>query len=86
MSTIESYFTKKNSTKFNIKNASHEELDDELYILFISNRREPGDGGVDYFGGFRKFTILVKNYGRPGSIGPKFVRELEGVMSRYHST
>ncbi|CAG8752035.1 9298_t:CDS:2, partial [Gigaspora rosea] len=48
--------------------------------------KEPGDGGIDQFGGYRGYTILgqCKNYPEPGSIGPQYVRDLEGVLSRYH--
>ncbi|CAG8575188.1 6137_t:CDS:2, partial [Gigaspora margarita] len=48
--------------------------------------REPGDGGIDYVGDFREYTILTqfKNYDEPGSIGPKYIRELEDIMSRYN--
>ncbi|CAG8619226.1 4034_t:CDS:2 [Ambispora gerdemannii] len=48
--------------------------------------QEPGDGGIDHFGGYKGYTIIVqcKNYGEPRSIGPKFLRELEGVLSRYN--
>ncbi|CAG8767131.1 24233_t:CDS:2, partial [Gigaspora margarita] len=48
--------------------------------------KEPGDGGIDHFGGYRGYTILgqCKNYPEPGSIGPQYLRDLEGVLSRYH--
>ncbi|KAF0437192.1 hypothetical protein F8M41_004473 [Gigaspora margarita] len=49
-------------------------------------KKEPGDGGIDHFGGYRGYTILgqCKNYPEPGSIGPQYLRDLEGVLSRYH--
>ncbi|CAG8806178.1 11854_t:CDS:2, partial [Dentiscutata erythropus] len=52
----------------------------------IPNRKEPGDGGIDHFGGYRGYTVIgqCKNYLEPGSIGPQYLRDLEGVLSRYH--
>ncbi|RIB10715.1 hypothetical protein C2G38_166079 [Gigaspora rosea] len=70
-----------------------EQFEKEFTQLFKSNnvelrqtKKEPGDGGIDQFGGYRGYTILgqCKNYPEPGSIGPQYVRDLEGVLSRYH--
>ncbi|CAG8513401.1 12419_t:CDS:1, partial [Gigaspora rosea] len=63
-----------------------ETLENKMKVKFVNvnlefrrPRQAPGDGSIDYFGGHREFTILtqIKNYIQPGSIGPKYIREME---------
>ncbi|CAG8599709.1 1959_t:CDS:2 [Funneliformis mosseae] len=45
----------------------------------------PGNGGVDLFGNYEGFLILVQCKNRRRNIGPEILRDLEGVLSRYHN-
>ncbi|CAG8741787.1 202_t:CDS:2, partial [Funneliformis caledonium] len=50
-----------------------------------STSPRPGDGGVDLFGNYEGFLILVQCKNRRRNIGPEILRDLEGVLSRYHN-
>ncbi|CAG8710932.1 2934_t:CDS:2, partial [Funneliformis mosseae] len=47
---------------------------------------KPGDGGIDIFGGLGGNTIVIQCKAHKQKIGNgvKIVRELEGVLTRYH--
>ncbi|KAG9297797.1 hypothetical protein G9A89_000102 [Geosiphon pyriformis] len=47
-------------------------------------RHEPGDGGVDLFGGFLGYTIVIQCKNHIRKIGPQTLRELEGVLTRFN--
>ncbi|CAI2185765.1 15747_t:CDS:2, partial [Funneliformis geosporum] len=57
---------------------------EENGMEFYGVKNKPGDGGIDIFGGLGGNTIVIQCKAYKKKIGVKFVRELEGVLTRYH--
>ncbi|CAG8687890.1 2750_t:CDS:2, partial [Acaulospora colombiana] len=47
-------------------------------------RPAPGDGGVDIIGNFLRIPFVIQCKNQRRGIGPSVVRELEGVLTKYH--